>query len=206
MDGYKAFRYYLALKLHFTTDKFNVFENRGNVKMSRDSFNSRNDRYIFEKLSNKYDTDRDIIQFYVANFAYGDEAAIYEGSQSVENLTEWTKRKQSITKNFIDDLANVVTHLETTKIEFNKLFNADSGDIPVLLTLYLSGKVSIESMRMIDDIEPYLYKWETTPVMFAFESQLRRIKKLTGFVKYDRIKAEKIFQHFKEEFVEQQNG
>jgi hypothetical protein len=48
MDGFKAYRYYLAIKLHFTTDKFNVFENRGNVKGTREAFNARNDRYIFE--------------------------------------------------------------------------------------------------------------------------------------------------------------
>ena len=29
MNGFKAYRYYIALKLHFTKDKFNVFENNG---------------------------------------------------------------------------------------------------------------------------------------------------------------------------------
>jgi hypothetical protein len=69
MDGFKAYRYYLAIKLHFTSDKFNVFENRGNVKGTREAFTARNDRYIFEKLANKYNDDREIIQFFVANFA-----------------------------------------------------------------------------------------------------------------------------------------
>lgn len=203
MDAYKAYRYYLALKLHFTTDKFNVFENRGNVKSSRDTFNARNDRYIFEKLSNKYDTDRDIIQFFVASFAYGDETAIYDGSSAVENYNEWTKRKQSITKVFIDDLANVMTHLETNKIGYETVFDSKDGELPVLLALYLSKKVTIESLRILDDMENYLQKWETnSSIMLAFEQEVRRIKKLTGFVKYDRIKADKIFSHFKEEFVE----
>ena len=44
MDGFKAYRYYLAIKLHFTTDKFNVFENRGNVRGTREAFNVRNDK------------------------------------------------------------------------------------------------------------------------------------------------------------------
>ena len=50
MTGFKAFRYYVALKLHFTKDKFNVFENRGNVKGSYQAFDARNDKFLFEKL------------------------------------------------------------------------------------------------------------------------------------------------------------
>ena len=96
MDGFKAYRYYLALKLHFTSEKFNVFENRGNVKGSREAFEARNDRYIFEKLARKIGNDRDIIQFFVANFAYGNESAIYAGQEADDNLGEWNKRKQSI--------------------------------------------------------------------------------------------------------------
>ena len=53
----------MAIKLHFTNDEFNVFENRGRVKGTRDTFNARNDRYIFEKLATKYPTDKEIIQF-----------------------------------------------------------------------------------------------------------------------------------------------
>ena len=115
MDGFKAYRYYLAIKLHFTTEKFNVFDNRGNVKGTRDTFNARNDRYIFEKLANKYETDREIIQFFVANFAYGSDTAIYEGKEATDNFLLWNKRKQSITQIFIDDLANILNHIETTK-------------------------------------------------------------------------------------------
>ena len=71
MDGFKAYRYYLAIKLHFTTDKFNVFENRGSVRGTREAFNARNDRYIFEKLATKRTDDKDIIQFFAANFEIG---------------------------------------------------------------------------------------------------------------------------------------
>ena len=49
---------------------------------------------------------------------------------------------------------------------------------------------------MLDD-------WVTHPsVRYIWEAEMRRIKKLTGFVKYDKIKIGKIFQHFKEEIAE----
>jgi hypothetical protein len=96
-----------------------------------------------------------------------------------------------------------MTHLETNKIGYDTVFESKDGELPVLLSLYLSKKVTIESLRILDDMENYLQKWETnSSIMIAFEQEVRRIKKLTGFVKYDRIKADKIFSHFKEEFVE----
>jgi hypothetical protein len=200
MDGFKAYRYYLAIKLHFTSEKFNVFENRGNVKGTREAFTARNDRYIFEKLANKYNDDREIIQFFVANFAYGNESAIYEGQQAEENLVEWIKRKQSITQRFIDDLATILTHTEVNRLPQTSIFNFIDSAYPVTLELFVGGKVSIETLRIIDDFYPIVAKWQdNTSIKYIWNQELLRIKKLTGFVKYDRIKAEKIFSHFMEE-------
>jgi hypothetical protein len=166
VDGFKAYRYYLALKLHFTSDKFNVFENRGNVKGSREAFEARNDRYIFEKLARKIGNDRDIIQFFVANFAYGNESAIYAGQEADDNLAEWNKRKQSITKIFIDDLASLLTYVEINKLPTSSIFE----------------------------------HWLDNPtVHHIWNNEFLRIKKLTGFVKYDKDKLRKIFTHFVEE-------
>ncbi len=61
MDGFKAYKYYMAIKLHFTKDGFDVFKNRGNVKGTREAFNARNDSYLFEKLARKFPVDKDLI-------------------------------------------------------------------------------------------------------------------------------------------------
>lgn len=203
MDGFKAYRYYLAIKLHFTTDKFNVFENRGNVRGTREAFNARNDRYIFEKLANKMPDDRDIIQFFVANFAYGKDTAIYEGKEADDNYLLWTKRKQSISKTFIDDLAKILTYVETNKLSPNSIFDFVNDEYPVILKLFIGGQITIESVRIIDDIYPILDTWMNNPsIRYIWQGEFLRIKKLTGFVKYDRIKLEKVFEHFKEEVAE----
>jgi hypothetical protein len=200
MDGFKAYRYYLAIKLHFTTDKFNVFENRGNVRGTREAFNARNDRYIFEKLANKFDNDKDIIQYFVAIFAYGNSTAIYDGKEADDAYVEWMKRKQSITKVFIDDLASLLTHIETNKLKPTAIFEFTENEYPVALKMFLGNKISIETIRIIDDLMPLLDKWSNNAsVKYIWEDELRRIKKLTGFVKYDKIKLKKIFEHFVEE-------
>lgn len=200
MDGFKAYRYYLALKLHFTSEKFNVFENRGNVKGSREAFNARNDRYIFEKLARKFNSDRDIIQFFVANFAYGNESAIYAGQEADDNLIEWNKRKQSISKIFIDDLATLLTYVEINKLPTSSIFDFNFNEYPAALTLFLGNKISIESLVIINELDHVVEHWLDNPsVQHIWSNELLRIKKLIGFVKYDKEKLRKIFTHFVEE-------
>lgn len=203
MDGFKAYRYYLAIKLHFTTDKFNVFENRGNVKGTREAFNARNDRYIFEKLATKKPNDKEIIQFFTSNFAYGHANAIYAGQEAEDNYLEWQKRKQAITKVFVDDLATILTHVEINKLKNSSIFEFTENEYPVALSLFIGGKITIESLRIIDDYIEVVDKWKSHPsVKYIWDDELRRITKLTGFVKYDKIKLGKIFEHFKEEIAE----
>jgi len=200
VDGFKAYRYYLALKLHFTTEKFNVFENRGNVKGSREAFNARNDRYIFEKLARKFNNDRDIIQFFVANFAYGNESAIYAGQEADDNLAEWNKRKQSITKIFIDDMASLLTYVEINKLPTSSIFDFNFNEYPAALKLFLGGKISIETLVIINELDHIVEHWlDNSTVQHIWSNELLRIKKLIGFVKYDKEKLRKIFTHFVEE-------
>ena len=203
MDGFKAYRYYLAIKLHFTTDKFNVFENRGHVRGTREAFNARNDRYIFEKLAQKMPDDREIIQYFTSNFAYGNDTAIYAGQEADDNYLQWQKRKQSITKIFIDDLASLMTHIEVNKLKSTALFNFTDSEYPVALKMFIGGKLAIESLRIIDDFTGIVEKWKNHPtVKYIWDDEIRRLIKLTGFVKYDKIKLSKIFDAFKEEIAE----
>ena len=199
MDGFKAYKYYMAIKLHFTSSKYDVFETRGHVKGTRDTFLSRNDRYIFEKLAQKYD-DREIIQFFVSNFAYGNDTAIYGNSEAEELYSEWQRRKQSITKIFIDDLTNIMNICDVHRFTTDGILKSKNGELPVLTSMFLSGKITIETMRMIDDIEPFLHSWENDPMLkIVMGDKLLRAEKLKGFVKYDKDKITKIFNHFKEE-------
>ena len=200
MDGFKAYRYYLALKLHFTSEKFNVFENRGNVKGSREAFEARNDRYIFEKMARKIGNDRDIIQFFVANFAYGNESAIYAGQEADDNLAEWNRRKQSITKIFIDDLASLLTYVEINKLPTSSIFDFNFNEYPAALKLFLGGKISIETLVIVNELDHIVEHWLDNPtIQHIWSNELLRIKKLIGFVKYDKEKLRKIFTHFVEE-------
>lgn len=203
MDGFKAYKYYIAIKLHFTKDNFDVFKNRGNVKGTRDAFNARNDRYMFEKLARKYPVDKDLIQYYVANFAYGNDAAIYSFEEAESNLLEWNRRKQSITKIFADDCNKILMDACKNKITQESIFNLTNKGYSSILKLFLGNQISLESLRIIDDLYPVIDSWkENSSMILLWENEIRRIEKSKGFVKYDSDKVTKVFNSFIQEIKE----
>lgn len=203
MDGFKAYKYYMAIKLHFNRDNFDVFKNRGNVKGTREAFNARNDRYIFEKLARKFPVDKDLIQYYVANFAYGNENPVYSNEEADTNLLEWQKRKQSMTKLFNDDCATILMTVHKNKIKADEVFYFTSNSYPVILKLFLGKQISIETVRIFDDAMNLVEKWkENSSMLLLWESEIRRIEKAKGFVKYDSTKTDKVIHSFKEDISE----
>jgi hypothetical protein len=204
MEGYKAYRYYLAIKLHFTTDKFNVFANHGAVKYSREKFQNRNDKYIFEKLAKKFNTDKEFIQYLACNFMYGNSDVVYSGSEADDNYIEYLRRKQSITKLFIDDGYIILREAENNidKINFT------NNQLPYIISLYLSNKISLESLRILDDRLELLQnlKMENQTLYKMFEDLLRVVEKSKGFVKYDSSKTNPIVDNLIETIESFKNG
>jgi len=197
MTGFKAFRYYLALKLHFNNDKYNVFENKGNIKYSYENFNSRNDRHIFEKLARKFDTDKDLIQFLVANFAYGHDNMIFAIEEANEYYLEWQKRKQSISRIFKDDLNTIELESQKNALSIDQIINFTLNEYPSIIKLYLGKKIAIESISILNDLLDFIPKWKQNPsAMLILESDIRRIEKLKGFVKYEAERIKPIFNEF----------
>ena len=203
MDGFKAYKYYMAVKLHFTKDDFDVFKNRGNIKGTREAFNARNDRYGFEKLARKFPVDRDLIQFFASNFAYGNDAVVYASEEAETILLEWNKRKQSITKIFADDCNKILMDAYKNKLKEDDIFNLTNKTYSSILKLYLGKQISLETVRIIDDLQPVIQSWkQNSSMLLLWENEIRRIEKSKGFVKYDKDKVIKVFTDFKEEVAE----
>ena len=193
----------MAIKLHFTKDNFDVFKNRGSVKGTREAFNARNDRYLFEKLARKFPVDRELIQFFVANFAYGNDNGHYAAEDAQSNFIEWNRRKQSITKIFSDDCHKIVMQSYKDKLKKDQLFYFTSNNYPSILKMYLGAQISIETVRILDDMMQLVENWkQNSSMVILWENEIRKIEKLAGFVKYDKTKVEQVFNNFKEELTE----
>lgn len=191
MDGFRAYRYYMALKLHFTQPKFDVFVNRGHVKGSYERFLSRNDHLIFDRLARQFN-DKDFIQYVAANFMYGHDDMIYDTTDSMGNYKEYIRRKQSITRVFSEDLNTIVNSGAT--------YDFSGQKIPDVVQLYLAGKITVETMAILDKLDGIVDTMKQKPQMaLVLGDELLKIEKSKGFVKFDPRKIMDPYQQFLEE-------
>ena len=198
IDAFQTYKYFMAIKLHLTTDRYDVFESQGRVSCSREKFEKRNDRFLFHKIGSKFNTPRDLIEYFVANIAYGNNSVIYS-SESDEYHNTWRARKESRTALFKTQLAHIYNHLEFNHKTEEDLYEIKDS-VPELLSLYVGGHVHLETMVILNDFEDYLIKWK--PLHMIWSDQFRILEKIKKFVKYDRNKVESIYNQFKESIKE----
>ena len=199
ITGFRCYKYYIAIKLHFTKDNYNVFETRGNVKGSEQAFIARNDRYLFERIARKHQTDREVIKYFVANFSYGNDACVYDESSAEDNLQEFTRRRESLTRVVSNDLNEVILQKEKQGLSRKQVFEFNLDSPPLLLKMYLGGKVTIETMFLLNKINGYLQLWHNNSSMLLWEEEIRRIEKCEGFVKFNESKLSPIYASFIED-------
>ena len=155
-DGFAVYRKYLAYKLHFTTDKYDYTEHSGMVHTKLETFTKRNDRYMFHKLSVKYNQD-EIDDFMIANFVKKNKA--WSGSllerDSHDTYLQYKKRKEGFNywlKQEINEIAKIASH--------QSVFRVDDGQHPRLLKLTIGKKISIETLLVMDYHLGFLKDWD----------------------------------------------
>lgn len=184
MTAYQAYVEYVALKNHFTQKNYDYLKYNGKVKSANPkSFESRRDKYMFEKLAKK----DDIKGFLIANFLCGTKwvGDLVTNDKAESIYKEWLKRKQSLTYVFKTEL----DHLDA---DFNENFKCNQGH-PKLLRLYLSGKVSIETLKILCDLTNCIRVWNlemtSDPV---WEEVEKKLIKYNSFFSYDAEKMKTI--------------
>ena len=121
MDAFQAYKYYTAVKLHLTTDQYDVFKSNGRVSGSRSTFEKRNDRVLFQKIAQKFNTPRELIEFFVSNIAYGNTGVIYS-TESDDYYTAWLSRKESRTAIFKKQMSAIYNYLEFSNLHEEDLY------------------------------------------------------------------------------------
>lgn len=198
MDGFRAFKYYMALKLHFTDPKFDVFVNRGRVKGTLQRFQMRNDRLLFEKLAKQFPIDKEYIQYIASNLMYDNPDVVYQSDEGMANYKEFLRRRQSITRVFQDDLDTIVKSGAQYKIV--------DDNIPDVIQLLISKKITIETAVILNQLDDFIGKIESNHVHLMFGNLIMRIVKSTKFVKYNSYKVMNHYQNFIEEVKGTTNG
>lgn len=192
IDGFKVFKYYTALKLHFTTVKFDVFTNRGRLRGSRETFLKRNDCRLFDKVANHVKDDKTCIQYIAANFMYRNPDMIWNDEYSDINYQLYLRRKQSITRVFENDLDYLLSN--------NVSYDFNTNSIPDVIRMWLTDKISLETVVILNDFDDIVSKMKTREhVSLLLGNDLMLIDKSKKFVKYNSYKVADPYHNFIEE-------
>jgi hypothetical protein len=188
----------MALKLHFTTVKYNVFETRGAVSISRSKFEERNDKFIFSKLGNRFKTEQEFIQYVACNFLYGNPNVIYSGSEADDNFIEWQRRRQSATKLLSDDCDKIIASNKC----YDEIFYCTKNSFQYIMSLYVGKKINIETVRILDDRFEFMKRIpEDSAMATMFSDRILLIEKAKGFIKYNKERVKPIVDNLLEELL-----
>jgi len=194
MDEFGVYKMYIALKLHFTTDNYDITKRNGKVKASRQAFAKRTDLFSIKKISKTY-SDEEIANFLVSNFISGDRWGGMFDSEAGKTYTEWKGKIESLTYNFIKDLDNLMDELDKDNLTFKDAFTITKSQHPYILKMFLRKSVSLETMVILEKIFPYLEYFDKEldgDILWPDTSRL--IKKYKPFLKFDKEKYNEIFR------------
>jgi len=128
---------------------------------------------------------------------------VYSFEEAESNLLEWNRRKQSITKIFQDDCNKIILDACKNKLKPDAILNLIDKGYCSILKLFLGNQITLETVRIIDDLLPVIHTWkQNESMLLLWENEIRRIEKSKGFVSYDRDKIVKVFNNFMEELKE----
>jgi len=184
MHGFDVYRTYLAMKLHFSSDKFDFFQYEGKVNAKEETYQQRNDFYFFETLARKHSA-QEIKEFMLASFVAAENPSkVWIGdikSAGKDRWVVWAKLHQSLAYIVEQDFDAVVEHMESTQSSFNNLFETMGGH-PPLLKLYVKRRINLETLIILDMVLGYVRIWDKEMGDPLWEILSFKIKKYKPFL------------------------
>ena len=189
-SGFAAYALWNAIKLHFSSN-YDYFKYNGKSNVTKTTFSTRKDKYSFYKLSRRYSLD-ELKQYYIANLLVKDSQWIGDiiGQEGEENYKKWQKRNQSLTYTFETD----TMYLFDT-VDMHQMLSVPDGGYPKLLGQLMEENISIETVIIMNDLMNFLPMWERKITDdLIWPEYLKRIKKYTPFVLYQKEKCKQILK------------
>lgn len=182
-----VFKNYIALKAHFSSDKYNYFENQGRTKATLKSFEKRRDKYFFCQLAKH----KDSFGYLLSNIAYDDfwVGDIILNKKAEKNYKKYCRINQSLNYIFSEEIK------ELLPLKADTFIVKDAH--PKLLQLYINNEISLETICLILRLIPNIKKhWDIKMEDdIVYTSNKRRIEKYSKFLK-STPKIKEIFKKF----------
>jgi len=192
LDPLNCYKTYLALKNHFTKEKYDYHKYCGKTNASLNSFYKRKDRFWFEKLS-RNKSDDEVVNFFIANFVMCDDPqSLWIGEiirEGEDNYKKWNKKIQSLSYTFKEEISSIFNSKN-----FDSVFLIENNRHPELLKYYLQGKISIETLLILDYILDFTKNFDKKLDDPIWNFISLKIKKYKSFLHINVFKFKKILK------------
>lgn len=186
MSPFEAYQLYMAIKQHFTTN-YDYFKYNGKTNVKRESFNDRNDVYLFAKLARHKDPKGLLVSNFIKNPKVWSRELV-SSSECEQIYLNWLKRQQSLSHIIKSDL---------TALDENFNSNFIINQQPKLLRLYMANKIQPETLCVLVKMVDCLGYWDKQMEGDIIWDEYKKfILKYTPFIEYDREKIKKIVVDF----------
>ncbi len=138
------------MKAHFGKGDYDFITYKGKTRIKRDTFYKRKDRSFFVRLSRKYKTEKEIKNYFVSNFIKNKKGYIANFSDDI--FETWKLKRQSFFDMFEVEMKPLVE-------AFENLFSIENGQHPKLMREFLGGRVSLETMIILNELVNYNPNW-----------------------------------------------
>ena len=151
MEPIDVYLMYCAMKAHFHKSNYDYVKYKGKTRISRDTFYKRKDRAFFVRLSRKYKSEEEIKNYFLSNFIKDRRG--YVANFNDENYESWKLKRSNFFDMFVVEMNPLVK-------DFEPLFEVKKYNHPKLLKEFLGGRVSIETLIVLDELVSYTKKWD----------------------------------------------
>jgi hypothetical protein len=184
--GYGAYLVFVTVRTHFESPTFDFFKHK-NVKANKATYLKRNDKSFFDMIAKDYDA-KEIMDFFVANRLEGRNyiTDLLDDDAQITYIN-YKRRIQALTYNFKNEIES---------LNCPDAFKCREDQYPEIVQLYLQGRVSHETMVILNDYTSFIDKFDkyydkNDPIWSKISLKLRKYK---PFVKYPKDKIKSILK------------
>jgi hypothetical protein len=177
MTPYEAYCEYLAIKQHFTLDKYDYIKYNGKVRASENAFRSRRDRLLYTKVARHYEKE-EFRNLLVSNFVLNE-------------------KMQSLSYSFKEECDKILDYMDSEDLKFDELFKGDDYNLPEVLNLLQREVITLETVIIMDEVLHFLKRFDKKYSDNIFcKDMVRKIRKYRPFVPLtDILKYRKIMKN-----------
>lgn len=191
IPAYDVFSLYIALKAHFKQRSYDFFKYHGKTSISQHSFESRNDKRYFYRLSSTLNSE-DVYDLLISNLYHDPDIWVGDIVNDTKCKSRMFRRQiyaNSTEYRFKEDLDKIFNSVKKPELAFH----VDEYGTPPIFRMLLDETIDPETFIILNDILLFTKNWnEKVPLIWP--DKKLALSRYADFVKFDHKQLKNILK------------